>query len=65
MKIPKSALPTRTEADRYRRKARKAEHSAETAQSAEAKQFYLEVAKNYHELADRAERKGGRSRAAW
>lgn len=58
MKTPKKALPSKTEADRYRRKARNAEHEAETAQSAEAKQFYIEVAKNFHNMANRAVRNG-------
>lgn len=45
-----------SEADEYRRKARDAERSAETAESAEAKEYHLEIAKNYYELADNAER---------
>ncbi len=45
-----------SEADQYRRKARDAERSAETAESEEAKEYYLEIAKNYYELAENAER---------
>jgi len=45
-----------SEADAYRRKARDAERSAEAAESEEAKEYYLEIAKNYYELAETAER---------
>lgn len=45
-----------SEGDEYRRKARDAERSAETAATAEAKEYYLEIAKNYYELAEYAER---------
>jgi hypothetical protein len=55
MKIPKKGQPAASKADDYRRRARDAEHAAETAETAEAKQFYLEMAKQWYEIADRAE----------
>ena len=54
----KEGWPSEGEASHYRRKARNAEHAAEAADTAEAKQFYLEVAKNYYEMADRVEKNG-------
>jgi hypothetical protein len=56
MKTSKKRWPSASEADEYRRKAKDAERAAEMAESAEAKQFYLEIAKNYYEMADGAER---------
>lgn len=54
-----NAWPSKSaEAGYYRRKARDAERAAETAETAEAKQFYLEMAKSFHEAADSAERNG-------
>jgi hypothetical protein len=58
MKTPKTGRSTASEADDYRRRARDAEHAAEMAQTAEAKQFYLEIAKQCYEIADRAEKSG-------
>jgi len=58
MKTPEKKRPSGSEADQYRRKARNAEHAAEMAETAEAKQFYLEVAKNYYEMANRATKNG-------
>jgi hypothetical protein len=58
MKTSEKGRPSPNEAEEYRRKAKDAEHAAETAESAEAKEFYLAMAKNYHELASKAE-KGG------
>jgi hypothetical protein len=58
MKTPKKGRSTGSEADDYRRRARDAEHAAELAETAEAKQFYLEVAKQWYEIADRAEDSG-------
>jgi len=55
MKIPKKGPSAATEAGEYRRRARDAEHAAEMAGTDEAKQFYLEMAKQMYELADRAE----------
>jgi hypothetical protein len=46
----------REEADYYRRKARSAERAAEAAETTEARQFYLELAKSYYVMADDAER---------
>jgi hypothetical protein len=40
----------------YRRKAKDAERAAESAETGEARQFFMELAKNFHEAADRAER---------
>jgi hypothetical protein len=55
--LMKTSKNTRqSEADDYRRKARDAERAAETTESAEAKEFYLEMAKHYYEMADRAEK---------
>ena len=54
MKTPKNRRPS--EADNYRRKARDAERAAETTESVEAKEFYLEMAKHYYAMADRAEK---------
>jgi hypothetical protein len=54
MKTSEKGRPGASEADEYRQKAKDAEHSAETAETAEAKEFYLAIAKNYHELADSA-----------
>ncbi len=56
MKTSEKGRPSANEADEYRRKAKDAEHAAETAETAEAKEFYLAMAKNYHELADSAEK---------
>jgi hypothetical protein len=50
--------PSMSEAVSYRRKAKDAEHAAETAESDESKQFYLETAKAYHAMADAAEKEG-------
>ena len=56
MNTSKKQWPGTSEADEYRRKAKDAERAAEMAESAEAKEFYLEMAKNYYEMADGAER---------
>jgi hypothetical protein len=58
MKTPKKERPTLSEADDYRRRARQAETAAEMAETAEAKHFYLEIAKQWYETADRAEEPG-------
>jgi hypothetical protein len=50
--------PGMSEAAHYRRKAKDAEHAAEIAETAEAKQFHLESAKAYHQMADDAEKAG-------
>lgn len=44
----------RNEGEHYRRKAEDADRAAETAGTAEAKQFYQETAKNYYVMADSA-----------
>ena len=44
----------REDAGHYRRKAEDADRAAETAETAEAKQFYQEMAKNYYLMADGA-----------
>jgi len=43
--------------DEFRRKAKEAEALAEAARDQNAKQTYLEVAKQRHKLAEEAERK--------
>ena len=58
MKTPKKERPTSSEADDYRRRAREAEIAAEMAETAEAKNFHLEIAKQLHEIADSAEEAG-------
>jgi len=58
MKTPKKGRLPASDAEEYRRRAREAEHAAEMAGSDEAKQFYLEIAKQCYEIADRAEQKG-------
>jgi hypothetical protein len=58
MKTVKEGRPRTSEAYYYRRKARDAEHAADTAETAEAKQFNLESAKAYHAMADDAEKAG-------
>jgi len=56
MKTQKRKRPsTRDEADYYRQKAKDADHAAETAETAEAKQFYLKIAKNYYLMAENTE----------
>lgn len=44
----------REDAAYYRRKAEDADRAMETAETAEAKQFYQEIAKNYYLMADSA-----------
>lgn len=44
----------REDADYYRLKAEIADRAAETAETAEAKQFYQETAKHYYLMADSA-----------
>jgi hypothetical protein len=56
MKTTKKGWPSSTEADDYRRRARDAERAAEASESPEARQFYLELAKQCYEMADSAER---------
>jgi len=56
LRTVKKGLPSTSEGDYYRRKAKDAERAAETAETAEAKQFYVETAKNYHLMADDAEK---------
>jgi hypothetical protein len=58
MKTAKKGRPATSEAGDCRQKARDAEHAAEMAETAEAKQFYLEMAKQWYEIADRAEETG-------
>jgi hypothetical protein len=58
MKTVKKGRPSASEADYYRRKAKDEEHAADTAETAEAKQFHLETAKAYHGMADAAEKDG-------
>jgi hypothetical protein len=58
METPKKERSTASEADDCRRRARDAEHAAEMAQTAEAKQFHLEIAKQWYEIADRAKETG-------
>jgi hypothetical protein len=58
MNTPKKERQTASGADDYRRRAKEAEHEAEMAQTAEARQFYLEIAKQWYEVADRAEQTG-------
>jgi hypothetical protein len=60
MKTPKTMQRTASEADDYLRRARAAEHAAEMAGTAEAKQFYLETAKQWYEIADRTEETAGK-----
>jgi hypothetical protein len=50
----KESSSGREDADYYRRKAEDADRAAETAGTAEAKQFYQETAKNYYLMADSA-----------
>jgi hypothetical protein len=55
MKAPKKGWSGgRENADYYRRKAEDADRAAETAETAEAKQFYQETAKNFYLMADSA-----------
>jgi hypothetical protein len=56
MKSVKKGQPSTNEAEYYRRKAKAAEHAAETAETDEAKQFNLETAKAYYLMADEAEK---------
>jgi hypothetical protein len=58
MNTPKKGLPRLSEADDCRQRARDAERAAERAETAEAKQFHLEIAKHWYEMADRAEESG-------
>lgn len=55
MMAPKQERPSASEAGYYRRKARDADRAAETAETDEAKQFYMELAKTFYEMAARAE----------
>jgi hypothetical protein len=56
MKTPKQGQPSERAAEDCRRKARDAERAANAAQTAEDKQYHLEIAKHWWELADRVER---------
>lgn len=58
MKTVKKGRPSTSEAEYYRRKAQAAEHAADTAETDEAKQFNLETAKAYYQMADEAEKDG-------
>lgn len=58
MKTAKKGRLTASEAADCRQRARDAEHAAEMAETAEAKQFYVEMAKQWYEIADRAEETG-------
>jgi hypothetical protein len=57
-KRAKKGKPSASEADECRRKAKDAEYAAETAQSAEAKDFFLQVAMDYYRLASSLEEDG-------
>ena len=54
MKTPKTDRPS-NEAQDCRQKARDAERAADAAQTPEEKQFHLEIAKHWWEMADRTE----------
>ena len=55
MKTPKQGRPSESAIEDCRRKARDAERAADAAQTAEDKQYHLEIAKHWWELADRVE----------
>jgi len=55
MQAPKQFQPGKSAAEDCRRRARDAERAADAAQTAEDKQYHLEIAKHWWELADRAE----------
>ena len=56
MKTPKQGRPSESAAEDCRQKARDAERAANAAQTAEDKQYHLEIAKHWWELADRVEK---------
>jgi hypothetical protein len=56
MKTPKQGRPSESAAEDCRQKARDAERAADAAQTAEDKQYHLEIAKHWWELADRVEK---------
>jgi hypothetical protein len=56
MKTPMQSRSSESAAEECRRKARDAERAANAAQTAEDKQYHLEVAMHWWELADRAKK---------
>jgi len=56
MTTPKQGRPSESAVEDCQRKARDAERAANAAQTVEDKQYHLEIAKHWWELADRAKR---------